>query len=195
MKQLREIVLNMAKRCYNEQLFSGTSGNLSALDPRQGLIAITPSGIPYPEMEISDITIINLQGKQIEGIHKPSSEWPLHTALYTGKPEITGIIHTHSTYATACACLRQEIPVITVETLKYIGGAVPVSKFAMNGTPEVGLYALEAMKNSSVCLMANHGTVSVGKTLKEAYLTSVYVETNAKIFLLAKSAGSPVSLI
>ena len=195
MEDLKKTVLEMAKRCYNEKLFSGTSGNLSALDTKQNLIAITPSGIPYSTMSTEDIVIINLQGKLIEGLHHPSSEWPLHTALYAGKPGITGIIHTHSTYATACATLRQEIPVITVEILKYIGGPIPVSKFAMNGTPEVGQHALEAMKDSPACLMANHGSVAVGKTLAEAYLTSVYVETAAKIFLLAQNAGTPVPLI
>lgn len=192
MQTFKQTVLDMAQKCYTEKLFTGTSGNLSAFNPKLQLIAITPSGISYTSMTIDDITIIDLNGNIIEGKQSPSSEWQLHTAIYNDKPQINAIIHTHSTYATACATLRIDIPVITIETLKYIGSSIPVTEFAFNGTPAVGEYAVKSLKNSVACLLPNHGAVALGENLEQAFLTAMYTENAAMIYLLAKSAGNPV---
>lgn len=185
----REQLLKMSRRAYEQALFAGTSGNLSICDRESGLMLITPSSVPYETMEEQDLVLMKLDGEVVEGTNRPSSEWRMHAEVYREKEEVCAILHTHSPYATSFAVNRQEIPVILIEMVPFLGGNVPVAQFALPGTKSVGEEAVKALEGRTACLMANHGVLAVGATLEQAHIRAVYVEDAAKIYSLALSNG------
>ena len=190
LEALKKEVLYYSQLSYREQLFAGTSGNLSAYDPESGLVVITPSSIASETMTIADIVVIDLEGNVVEGTRKPSSEWRVHTAVYKHKPEYNAVVHTHAPYATSFAVTHERIPLVLVEMMLFLGGDVPVSDFALNGSDELGDAVVAALKNRFACLMANHGTVAIGKTLERAHISAVYTEDVAKIYSIARANGT-----
>ena len=189
-REMKECVLENTLRAYAEGLFAGTSGNLSLLDDEGKLVAITPSSFPYEKMGIDDIMIIELAtGALIEGKHKPSSEWRMHTAIMKGRPDVRGVVHTHSPYATSFAVLCMPIPLILIEMLAYIGGDIPLCEFQLPGSDALGAAVAATLKNRNACLMRNHGAVAVAATLDKAHQRAIYVEDAAKIYSLALSVG------
>lgn len=189
---LKQAVLTTARKAYEEKLMAGTSGNMSAYCPEEKLIVITPSSYDYSIMEEKDIVVIDFDGNVVEGCHKPSSEWKMHGEIYKHLPWVGAVVHTHSPYATCFAVNHQEIPVILIEMIPFLKGKLEVSRYAEQGSAEVGLNAVPILERKNACLMANHGVVAVGATMEEAYINSVYVEDTAKIYHMALSAGQPV---
>lgn len=187
--ELKQRVLTMALQSYREGLFAGTSGNLSRYDPEQGVAAITPSSVPYEGMTVDDIMVISLEGTVLEGTHAPSSEWKMHTAIYKNRPDISGVVHTHSPYATAFATAHQGIPAALIEMIPFVGGDIPLAEFALPGTEELGEKALQVLKRRRACLLANHGVLAVGETVEKAHIHALYTEDAAKICCLARSLG------
>ncbi|MEA4911287.1 MAG: class II aldolase/adducin family protein, partial [Oscillospiraceae bacterium] len=143
--KLKKEVLACALQSYREQLFAGTSGNLSIYDPQLGAMIITPSGLPYETMTAKDLMVITLSGEVLEGKNRPSSEWRMHAEIYKKCPEIRALVHTHSPYATSFAVSDEAIPVILIEMGLFLGGDVRVARFGLPGTVDVGLNALEAL--------------------------------------------------
>lgn len=189
-RELKEKVLENTLMAYDEGLFAGTSGNLSACDEAKEFLAITPSSFRYEKMTLDDIMVIRMSdGSIVEGRHRPSSEWRMHTAIMNGRPDIFGVVHTHSPYATSFAVTCMPIPLILIEMLAYIGGDIPVSDFAMPGTVALGERVVESLAKRNACLMRNHGAVAVGSTIEQAHLRAIYVEDAAKIYSLALGAG------
>ncbi len=189
---MKQDVLDMTLRCYREKMFAGTSGNLSVFDHETGYMYITPTSFPYEKMQMEDIVVIDLDGNIVDGIHKPSSEWRMHAAVYRCKPEVNAVIHTHSPYATSFAVNRKNIPVILIEMVPFIGGDVPCADFAIPGTDAVGENCVKVLEERYACLMASHGVLAIGKDLEQAHIRAVYVEDAAKICHLAKANGDPV---
>lgn len=187
---VKEKLIYTAHLSYSKELFAGTSGNLSVYDRENGIMAITPSSIPYEVMGVDDIMLINLDGEIIEGKHRPSSEWRMHAVIYKNRQDVNAIVHTHSPYATAFAVNGETIPIILIEMIPFIGGEISVAKFALPGTEEVGIEALKVLNGSNVCLMANHGVIAIGESLEQAYIRTVYAEDAAKIYSIAKSNGN-----
>lgn len=188
-EDLKREVLQAALESYREGLFAGTSGNLSIYDRKNGVMIITPTNLPYEGMKKKDLVAINLQGEVIDGIHAPSSEWRLHSAVYAAREDCNAVVHTHSPYATSFAVTHEEIPLILIEMVPFLGGSVRVAKFAINGTPEVGTYAVEALEKRFACLLANHGAMAIGADLAKAKLSAVYLEDAAKIYAFARNHG------
>lgn len=155
-------------------------------------MVITPSSYDYSIMEEKDIVVIDFEGNVVEGCHRPSSEWKMHAEIYRHLPRVRAVVHTHSPYATCFAVNHQEIPVILIEMIPFLKGKLEVSRYAEQGSAEVGLNAVPILERKNACLMANHGVVAVGGTMEEAYINSVYVEDTAKIYHMALSAGQPV---
>ena len=188
---IKERVLKISKDIYDLKLVAATSGNVSEYSSKDGLMAITPSGINYSSMTSDDIMVIDLDGNIKAGLHKPSSEWRMHAAIYKNKPEITGVVHTHSPYATSFAVLKKEIPMILIEMIPFIGGNIKVADYARPGTDDVGMNALKVLEGRSACLLENHGALAIGNTLEKALKTAIYLEDAAKIYHLAASIGEP----
>lgn len=189
-EEIKQKIINTARLSYQMSLFAGTSGNLSMYDPETGIMTITPSSIAYEILETEDMVLMTLEGEIIEGKNRPSSEWRMHASVYKHRPEIRAVIHTHSPYATSFAVNGENIPIILIEMIPFIGGEVPVAQFALPGTEEMGLEALKVMQESQACLLANHGVLAIGENMEQTHLRAIYVEDAAKIYSLAKSNGA-----
>ena len=185
----REKYREYTKKAYENKLFAGTSGNLSIYDDENDCIYITPSSIPYENMECEDMVVITMDGTVLEGKHQPSSEWKLHANIYKERKEIKAVVHTHSPYATAFAVANMPIPMILVEMLPSIGDAVQVAGFALPGDEKVGIEAVKALEGRKGCLLKNHGAVAIGEEIESAYITAVYIEDAARIYYLASTVG------
>src|SRR5687767_4774605 len=134
--ELRERVLTAALEAYRQGLMTMTSGNFSAREGETGLVAITPSGWPYPSMRPDDLVVVSLDGSVVEGAHRPSSETPLHLGVYAARPDIHGIAHVHSVHANAVGTLGLAVPPIVGTLWKYVGGDLVTIPFRESGTAE-----------------------------------------------------------
>lgn len=174
-----------------------SAGNIS-YRIQEGLVAITPSGVPCNVLTPEDIVVIDLEGKLIDAVNgrKPSSEYLLHTSILKRLPEVTAVIHTHSYYAITFAALKRELPPICIELL-VTGGPIPVASYALPGTLEVGEVAADILQNRPElkgCLLQNHGMVSIGRSLNEAFAFALDIETGARIYHQALQIGEPETI-
>jgi len=187
------LLCDYGRRLINDRLTTGTGGNLSIYDRYRDLIAITPSGKPYEQLTPDEISIISPKGKHIDG-GLPSSEWPLHTAVYLKRPDINAIVHTHSRFATTFAILRQSIP--ACHYLIAVSGAnqVRVAPYATFGSDELALQTVTSLKKDNCILMANHGLLAVEKKLSAAYNIALYIEEVAELYHHALAIGTPALL-
>lgn len=186
-------VLTIAKRIYSNRLVVASLGNVSCRD-ETGNVAITPSGIDYEELTLKDIVIIDSKGTNVDGTLNPSSETPMHTLIYRKRPDINGIVHTHSLYASAFSVVNKEIPVDMVEVAAHVGGRVRVAPYKPPGTKELGEEALAVLGEKRACLLQNHGVLAVGSTLEKAYKAAAIVEIAARIHILGSLIGTPREL-
>lgn len=191
--EAREAVLVSAKNAFAAKLFAGTSGNLSVRISDENLVAITPTCIRYETMKFEDIVLIDFDGNIVEGRHKPSSEWQMHLEVMRQMSSVNAVVHTHSPYATAFAVVHRRIPQVLIEMIPFLGGDVPLADYAQPGTLELGKNAVRALGHDRFgCLMANHGVLTIGETIAQAYLRAEYVEDAAKICAYAEGLGKPV---
>lgn len=172
------------------ELTVGSGGNLSARCPGKKLIWISPTGIECHAMKTDDVLGIDTEGKVEVGSGKPSSEILLHLALYRSRPEIGAVVHTHSTYATTCACLHLEIPAIHY-LIGLAGEKIPLAPYALFGTAELAEKVSGVMTESDAALLANHGLVTVGKNLAAAFNLAQQVEFVARLYCQCLAIGKP----
>lgn len=191
--QARRDVARTAREISRLGLVRGTAGNVSARDPATGHITITPSAVPFESIRPQDIAIVDRRGKVVAGRYPPSTELPMHMILYDHRPWARGIVHTHSVYATAFACLGQEIPPAHY-LIAFIGSRIPVAPYAPYGTAELGRRAVEALGDCRAVLLQNHGVVTVGRTVAEAQTLAEIVEYTAEVCYKARAIGAPVLL-
>lgn len=189
MRQQQEVV-QTARHMYEAGLTTGTNGNVS-VRVDASTFAITPSATSYLSMTAEDVVGINADGERVWGHRKPSSEWALHTLFYRSRPDVGAVIHTHSPYATAAAVLGEAIPAILAEAVHILGGAVPVAPYVTFGTTQLAEAAVAACGSMNAVLLCNHGAVALGKDLPSALQCAAVLEETAKIYLLAKAAGTP----
>lgn len=191
---MRSRLLAVAKKMYKYGLVTQTAGNASARDPETGLLLITPSAVSYEEMTVEDIVVCRPDRYVVEGRWRPSSELPMHSAVLNGRYDIGGVVHTHSPYALAMAALGQPIPPICLEVLQS-GGPIAVAPWAIPGSPELGMAALQTLSGSSrAVLLQNHGLLATGATIEEALSVAIKAEEAARTYWLARSIGEPVVL-
>ena len=170
------------------RLVVNTSGNVSI---RVGdHVIITPSGRPYESLQPEDICVLDLAGEAVDGTLLPSSETPLHLAVYSSDPSITAIVHTHSVHATAVTTLIDELPAIHYQ-LADMGGAIPVAPYATFGTPELAQSVTSVLPGKSAVLMKNHGSLTIANTLEKACERTITLEWCAEVWLKAHMAGTP----
>lgn len=190
----REAIIAYGKKLVEAGLTKGTGGNLSLFDHERGLMAITPSGIDFFEIQEEDIVVLDKTGAVVEGARTPSSEWQMHLETYLARPDLSAVIHAHTTYATVLACLRQPLPA-THYMVAVAGPSVPVAAYATYGTPELAYNAVAAMgpRNKAV-LLANHGILAGANDLLNAFNIIEEVEYCSKIYCIASAMGDPVVL-
>jgi L-fuculose-phosphate aldolase len=193
MRSEREEIVRFGRKLVTAQLTSGTGGNLSIFNRDSGLIAISPSGIEYDEMEPADVPLVDSNGLLVEGSRKPSSELGFHLALYRRRFDIAAVVHTHSVYATTLACLNWEIPAVHY-LVAFSGHKVPLAPYATFGSDELAANVAAAIGEHNAVLLANHGLATVGPNLATAFAVAEEIELVARIYYQAKSIGNPVIL-
>jgi len=184
----RSEIVVFGKKMLEKGLVTGTGGNLSVRSGRR--VVLSPSGVEYETMKPEDVAVVDLEGRLLEGGMKPTSEMSLHLALYHARPDITAVVHTHSPYACVLACLGREIPPFHY-LVALVGRKIPVAPYACFGTPELARSTVEVMGEGKAALLANHGMVSVGGSLIEAFRVAETVEFLAMVFSRALSLGEP----
>ena len=170
-----------------------TSGNISGRDAASGLVVIKPSGISYDEMTPDDMVIVDLNGTVVEGHLKPSTDTATHLYVYRHRPDVLGIGHTHSTYASSFAALGQPIPPV-LTTSAMLGGEIPCGGYATIGGEQIGAEILRSIGTKLAVLMQNHGVFTIGDSPRQAAKMAVEVEEIAKITHLAMLKGEPIRL-
>ncbi|WP_225836428.1 class II aldolase/adducin family protein [Streptomyces sp. NK08204] len=172
-----------ARRTVADGLVVGTSGNVSA---RVGdIVLVTPSGVPYDRLTEHDITGVDLTGRQVLGTLVPTSELPMHLAVHR-TTDARAVVHTHAVHATAVSTLVPELPPIHYMT-SALGGGVRVAPYAAYGTDELADNMLRALDGRSGCLLQNHGTITYGSTLDQAYDRTAQLEWMCRLWLTASS--------
>jgi len=175
-------------------LVHGTSGNVSGRDG--DFVVIKPSGVDYDSLSPEDLVVVDLSGRVIEGVLKPSVDTSAHVHIYRSAPEIGGVVHTHSTYATVYAVLGRSIPVYLTELADLFGGPIPVSSYVPPGDEGIGgeFAAKTRPGRFRALLMRHHGVFTAGRTPGDALTAALIVEHSARIAYLAEDAGNPAVL-
>ena len=168
-----------------------TGGNVSGRDPDTGLVVIKPSGIRYEELQPHHLVVLDVGGKVIEGSLKPSSDTASHLYIYRHRPDVNGVVHTHSPYATAFAALGRPIPVYLTAIADEFGGPIPCGGFALIGGEEIGKVVVESIGSSPAVLLKNHGVFTVGANADAAVKAAVMVEDAARTVWIALTLGTP----
>lgn len=192
--EIRRSIIDHCRQMNETGLNQGTSGNISV---RHGdRMLITPSSVPYGEMEPDMIASLSLDRTDgaWEGPRKPSVEWWFHHGIMRSRPEVNSVIHTHSTYATILAIARKPIPACHYMIAAFGGNDVRVCNYARYGTQELAANVLKALEGRRACLMANHGMVVTGSSLPKAMWAAVELETIAKQYYHSLLIGGPVIL-
>ena len=184
----RKALVDITRRCSTARLNHGSTGNLSVRTSSGFLI--TPSGVPADQLDEGSMVELALDGTP-RGPGRPSSEWRLHAAIYSARPDAHAIVHAHPPFSTTIACLRQDIPAVHYMIAVTGGNRVRCSAYATFGTEALSAAAVEALGESRACLLANHGLVTTGPDLEAAFRIAEEVETVAEYWWRAKAAGDP----
>ncbi len=188
--ELRTHVVEVGLDALEIGIVHGTAGNMSERDPETGLIAISPSGMPYPTVTPVDVVIVDENARVHDGKRKPSSETPMHTMVYRNHLRVRAIVHTHSHYSTVVSTMRDCLPPILTEVCLVVGPCVPVTRYGLTGTSDIGESVVEMMDDTTkAVILRNHGLITFGKDFAEALMIAEIVEESAKVYVHALSAN------
>lgn len=182
LKQSRTEVLHYCQLLRPDGLVVGTSGNISVRDG--DLLAITPSGVDYDTLTVADVCVIDMQGNVVEGDRAPTSEVPMHTALYSD-PAVRAVVHSHSPYATTLSTVLNELPPIHY-MISLLGGPVRVAPFALPGSDELADSVRAGLVDRKAVILQNHGALTTGKDATEAYKNMVNLEWLCTLYYRAQ---------
>ncbi len=197
--ELRKIVSDLHAELPKNGLVTWTSGNISGRDRQTGHVVIKPSGITFEDLRPDNMVVVDINANVIEGAHKPSSDTATHCAIYRAMPEVGGIVHTHSPYATAWAALGRDIPCVLTAMADEFGGVIPCGGFALIGGEEIGNEVVRVLRegpnpHSLAVIMQNHGVFTIGPTPKAAVKAAVMCEDVARTVYLAVQLGEPIPI-
>ncbi len=194
LKGERQDVVDACRRLITDGLTTGTGGNISLYNEDAGLVAMSPSGIDYFSMDAQDVVVMDLEGEIVEGQRKPSSEYQLHLIFYKGRQDVKSVVHTHSTYASVLATLGEGLPASSY-LVAFAGREVPCAPYASFGTQKLAKLTYQAMGDDHrAVIMANHGLVALGKNLPTAFNVAQQIEQCAKVYVIARTIGTPIIL-
>lgn len=195
-ERLRQEVCRLHAELTRWELVTWTSGNVSARVPGTELMVIKPSGVSYEDLTPESMVVTTLDGEVVEGEHKPSSDTDAHGYVYRAMPEVGGVVHTHSTYATAWAARGEAIPCVITAMADEFGGEIPVGPFALIGGDDIGkgIVATLTGHRSPAVLMRNHGVFTIGASAKAAVKAAVMCEDVARTVHLARAGGELVPI-
>ena len=188
-EKYKKLIVDTGRELYKQNLTLGTWGNISVLDSEAGLVYIKPSGMDYNEINPEDIIVVDKKGKTIEGFRKPSIEMPMHLSIYNARKDVGAIIHYHPIYSSVLAVTGFSLPGICEDFVQIVGEKVLCAKYALPGSDELAENAVASLGNRNAVFLLNHGTLCVGKDMKEAMKVCYVVEKTAHIYILSKSVG------
>jgi L-ribulose-5-phosphate 4-epimerase len=190
---LRAEVAGLHRELTRYELVIWTAGNVSARVPGRDLMVIKPSGVSYDTLTPESMVVTDLHGELVDGEHSPSSDTAAHAYVYRHRPDVGGVVHTHSTYATAWAARAEPIPCVLTMIADEFGGEVPVGPFALIGDDSIGRGIVDTLKDSrsKAVLMAGHGPFTIGKDARSAVKTAVMLEDVARTVHIARQLGAP----
>ncbi len=187
----REQIVEFGKKLLGAGLTTGTGGNLSVFNREKGLMAISASGLNYLDATPEDVVLMDLDGNIVDSARKPSSEHGFHSVLYKNREDVNAVVHTHSVYATTVACMNMELPAVHY-LVGFAGKKVPLAPYATFGSQELAQNVTDTIENYNAVLLANHGMITVGKAIGNAFDAAEELELVARIYIQALSAGKPV---
>ena len=194
--QTKRQVAALHRELTRYQLVVWTAGNISGRVPGHNLMVIKPSGVDYDALSADSMVVTDLEGEVVMGDLAPSSDTAAHAYVYRHMPQVGGVVHTHSPYATAWAACHQPIPCVLTMMGDEFGGEIPVGPFALIGDDSIGrgiVQTLEASRSPAV-LMAGHGVFTIGPNPAAAVKAAVLCEDVARTVHLAKQLGTPVPI-
>src|SRR5512135_3075148 len=191
LERLREQLVELHLELPKNNLVVWTGGNISARDAESGLVVIKASGIRYGEMRAEHMVVVDLAGNVVEGDYKPSSDTASHLYVYRHRPDVGGMVHTHSPYATAFAAVGKPVPCALTAIADEFGGSIPVGGFALIGGEEIGKVVVESIGSSPAVLLKNHGVFTIGKNAEAAVKAAVMTEDVARTVWYALQIGTP----
>lgn len=194
LEELRARVHGLNLELPRNGLVAWTSGNVSARDPGTGLVVIKPSGLAYELLTPRALVVVDLDGAVVDGDLRPSSDTTSHLVIYRERPDINGVVHTHSTFATAFAAVGRPIPVYLTAIADQFGGPIPCAGYAAVGGSEIGRAVVDGLGESPAILLQNHGVFAVGETPEQAVKAAVMVEDAARTVFYALQLGSPLEI-
>ncbi|TYT74119.1 class II aldolase/adducin family protein [Desulfobotulus mexicanus] len=192
MEKEADLLLHYGNKMHAAGLVTGSGGNLSVRV--KDSVLITPSAMAYGDMEPEDMVLVDFSGKILRGRRAASSELGFHLALYEARKDISAVVHTHSPWATTLACLGWSLPAVHYLVGYGERNEVPVAPYAIFGSQELADHVVKGMGDGKALLLANHGLVSMGADLREAYEVAEEIEFVAGVYLRAKAVGEPVIL-
>jgi L-ribulose-5-phosphate 4-epimerase len=195
-RELREQVAGLHAELTRNGLVAWTAGNVSARVPGRDLLVIKPSGVSYDDLDADAMVVCDLDGVLVEGDRAPSSDTAAHAYVYKHLPEVGGVVHTHSTYATAWAARGEAIPCVLTMVADEFGGDIPVGPFALIGDDSIGRGIVETLRTSrsKAVLMQNHGPFTVGPDARSAVKAAVLLEDVARTVHVARQLGTPIPI-
>jgi len=188
-EDFKKLIVDTGRELYKQSLTIGTWGNISLLDPETDLVYIKPSGMDYNEINLDDIIVVDKKGKIIEGFRKPSIEMPMHLSIYDARKDVGAIVHYHPIYSSVLAVTGLSLPGICEDFVQIVGEKVLCAKYALPGSDELAENAVASLGNRKAVFLLNHGTLCVGKDMKEAMKVCYVVEKTAHIYILSKNVG------
>jgi len=194
LEQLRRQVWEANLGIYRAGLVTMHSGNASGIDRERGLVIIKPSGMDYEKMRPGDLVVTDFEGKKVRGKWKPSVDLPHHLYIYKHRPDVGGVIHTHSNHATSFAMVRRSIPAYLTAIADEFGDEIPCAPYVDNVGDHIGEAVIAAAGESPVVLLGNHGVFAFGPTVAAAFKAAVMVEDVARTCHLALQLGQPEPL-
>lgn len=189
--KFKEELVQLHLELLKNNLVIWTGGNVSARDPVTGFVVIKASGIRYEEMLPEHMIVVDKDGKVIEGNFKPSSDVFSHLYIYKHRPDVGGVVHTHSRYATAFAAVGKPIPCVLTAIADEFGGPIPCGGFALIGDEAIGKVVVESIGESPAVLLKNHGVFTIGRDARAAVKAAVMTEDIAATVWLALQLGTP----
>ncbi len=188
-EDFKRLIVDTGQELYKQNLTIGTWGNISVLDSETNLVYIKPSAMDYHEINLEHVVVVDKKGRIVRGFRKPSIEMPMHLSIYNARKDVGAIVHYHPIYSSVLAVTGFSLPGICEDFVQIVGEKVLCAKYALPGSEELAKNAVASLGDRKAVFLLNHGTLSVGKDMKEAMKVCYVVEKTAHIYILSKSVG------